>query len=147
MAKGGEGSYTGFGDMFDGGGAGAVGDTFQGGPFSGLLNSLGVKPHGYWDRQEGMGQVRPPVMSTRSAPMPTGYPQQASGGLPPQNPGPSQGPVMPGMGEGPMMQPGMEISPDYISNLMLVANNPNSGEDEKIWAMQKLKFLTEQGLQ
>lgn len=42
-------------DMFDGGGAGAVGDTFQGGPFSGLLNNLGIRPMGYRQRQGLLG--------------------------------------------------------------------------------------------
>ena len=39
-------------DMIDGGGPGRSGDTFQGGPFSGLLNALGVRPAGYRARQE-----------------------------------------------------------------------------------------------
>jgi hypothetical protein len=40
------GGYTGIGDMFNGGGPGASGSTFQGGPMSGTLNSLGVSPRG-----------------------------------------------------------------------------------------------------
>jgi hypothetical protein len=36
--------FTSFRDMFDGGGAGAEGDTFQGGPMSGSLNRIGVQP-------------------------------------------------------------------------------------------------------
>jgi len=39
-------------DMIDGGGAGRSGDTFQGGPFSGMLNAMGVRPAGYQERQE-----------------------------------------------------------------------------------------------
>ncbi len=40
-----------FQDMFDGGGMGATGDSFQGaGLYSGLLNMLGVKPMGAQDR-------------------------------------------------------------------------------------------------
>ena len=39
-------------DMRDGGGKGRSGDTFQGGPFSGLLNALGVRPAGYRQRLE-----------------------------------------------------------------------------------------------
>lgn len=39
-------------DMIDGGGPGRSGDKFQGGPFSGLLNTLGVRPAGYRDRLE-----------------------------------------------------------------------------------------------
>jgi len=39
-------------DMIDGGGPGRSGDTFQGGPFSGLLNAIGVRPAGYRQRLE-----------------------------------------------------------------------------------------------
>lgn len=39
-------------DMRDGGGKGRSGDTFQGGIFSGLLNTLGVRPAGYRQRLE-----------------------------------------------------------------------------------------------
>lgn len=39
-------------DMVDGGGPGRSGDTFQGGPFSGILNALGVRPAGYRQRLE-----------------------------------------------------------------------------------------------
>lgn len=38
--------YTGIGDMFNGGGPGTSGSTFQGGPMSGTLNNLGVSPRG-----------------------------------------------------------------------------------------------------
>ena len=37
-------------DMFNGGGYGASGDTFQGGGYSGLLNMFGIKPLGSHDR-------------------------------------------------------------------------------------------------
>ena len=37
-------------DMFDGGGRGRSGSTFEGGPFSGLLNDVGVRPYGYQRR-------------------------------------------------------------------------------------------------
>jgi hypothetical protein len=40
----GSGGYTGFRDMFDGGGPGQSGSTFSGGPLSGTLNTLGVNP-------------------------------------------------------------------------------------------------------
>ena len=36
-----------FVDMFDGGGMNTSGDTFQGGPFSNMLNMAGVAPYGY----------------------------------------------------------------------------------------------------
>lgn len=45
-AKPTSGGFTGLKDMFDGGGAGKSGPTFSGGPLSGALNSLGVKPVG-----------------------------------------------------------------------------------------------------
>lgn len=38
--------YTGVKDMFDGGGPGTAGKTFKGGPLSGTLNKVGVKPIG-----------------------------------------------------------------------------------------------------
>ena len=40
------GGYTSIRDMFDGGGAGQSGDTFSGGPLSGTLNRIGVRPIG-----------------------------------------------------------------------------------------------------
>lgn len=42
--------YLNFKDMIDGGGAGRSGESFEGGPFSGLLNTIGVKPVGYRER-------------------------------------------------------------------------------------------------
>lgn len=44
--SGGPGGFTGFGDMINGGGSGASGATFQGGPLSGALNTVGVRPAG-----------------------------------------------------------------------------------------------------
>lgn len=46
-------------DLFDGGGRGASGTEFAGGPFSGILNSIGVRPHGYADTMQGMENTRP----------------------------------------------------------------------------------------
>lgn len=40
------GQYTSLTDMFDGGGPGRSGDTFEGGPFSGALNAIGINPIG-----------------------------------------------------------------------------------------------------
>lgn len=40
------GRYTGLMDMINGGGPGRSGSTFEGGPLSGALNSLGVRPMG-----------------------------------------------------------------------------------------------------
>ena len=42
--------YRGLLDMLDGGGAGRAGERFEGGPLSGLLNMLGIRPMGYRDR-------------------------------------------------------------------------------------------------
>jgi hypothetical protein len=43
---GGNKGYTGLKDMVDGGGPGRSGAKFEGGPFSGALNAIGVKPLG-----------------------------------------------------------------------------------------------------
>jgi hypothetical protein len=50
--------FLGLLDMLDGGGAGRSGQTFEGGPLSGFLNALGVRPQGY---QERMEQEREPM--------------------------------------------------------------------------------------
>jgi hypothetical protein len=72
--------FTGLLDMLNGGGAGRAGDTFEGGPLSGLLNALGIRPRGYRDRMDQMAQARPmprPAglgMAPRiAAPPPTDY--------------------------------------------------------------------------
>lgn len=64
-------------DLIDGGGMGAKGNTFEGGPLSGLLNAMGVRPHGYADRMEAMQagpqarpQQRPPMQMQMPAPPP-----------------------------------------------------------------------------
>jgi len=44
--------FLGLMDMIDGGGMGRAGQTFEGGPLSGFLNALGVRPAGYMDRLE-----------------------------------------------------------------------------------------------
>ena len=46
------GSREYFRDMFDGGGAGRSGPTFQDGPYSNLLNILGIRPLGYNAQQQ-----------------------------------------------------------------------------------------------
>jgi hypothetical protein len=61
--------FLGLLDMLDGGGPGKSGDRFEGGPLSGFMNALGVRPMGYLDRMEqlprpmprpmGLGQPRP----------------------------------------------------------------------------------------
>ena len=60
---GGGGGYKGLKDMVDGGGPGKSGPKFEGGPFSGALNSIGVKPLGggyesLRDRVDGGGPGR-----------------------------------------------------------------------------------------
>lgn len=60
-------------DMFDGGGAGASGSEFKGGPVSGLLNRMGVRPAGYAQRTAS-ADVMPPrrpqaPMAVRPAPV------------------------------------------------------------------------------
>jgi hypothetical protein len=44
--------FLGLLDMLDGGGAGRSGETFEGGPLSGFLNALGIRPQGYQERME-----------------------------------------------------------------------------------------------
>lgn len=52
--------YKGLFDMLDGGGAGRAGQEFEGGPLSGLMNALGIRPMGYRDRlAEARPQPRP----------------------------------------------------------------------------------------
>lgn len=63
--------FLGLLDMFDGGGAGRAGDTFKGGPLSGLLNELGIRPRGFNDRQAEPPMPVPPVM--RAAPPPPAF--------------------------------------------------------------------------
>jgi hypothetical protein len=55
QAQSGGGGYTGLADMFNGGGPGRSGSTFSGGPLSGALNSLGVRPMGQGDQSGGGG--------------------------------------------------------------------------------------------
>lgn len=74
-----DGRFLGLLDMLDGGGAGRSGQTFEGGPLSGLLNALGIRPMGYMER---LGQqqptMRPAGLGTPPAPRPAL--------LPPPNP-------------------------------------------------------------
>lgn len=59
--------------MIDGGGMGRAGSEFEGGPLSGLLNALGIRPRGYFDRmeeQEAMPALLPrPAPAARPNPM------------------------------------------------------------------------------
>ena len=60
--------FLGLLDMLDGGGAGRSGETFEGGPLSGFLNALGVRPQGY---QERMERERMPMYSAGPPSRPT----------------------------------------------------------------------------
>jgi hypothetical protein len=87
------GGYTGLGDMVNGGGAGRSGNTFEGGPMSGLLNAIGVRPMGYSDRQEQAMSTRPrqrPAMPMQGGGM---QPMQGGGMQPMRQP--MQQPMMP----------------------------------------------------
>jgi hypothetical protein len=44
--------FLGLMDMIDGGGMGKAGNEFEGGPLSGFLNALGIRPQGYQERME-----------------------------------------------------------------------------------------------
>lgn len=57
--------FTGLLDMLDGGGAGRAGDKFEGGPLSGLLNMIGIKPMGYFDRMSAQDSLAPAGRSPR----------------------------------------------------------------------------------
>lgn len=61
--------YLGLIDMLNGGGAGRAGSTFEGGPLSGLLNSLGIRPMGYQDRLAA-ARPMPRPMAMPSMPRP-----------------------------------------------------------------------------
>lgn len=58
--------FLGLMDMIDGGGMGRAGQTFEGGPLSGFLNALGIRPQGYEDR---LSQARPMPRPMMSSPM------------------------------------------------------------------------------
>lgn len=70
----GENRVSAFRDMFDGGGAGRSGDRFQGGPLSGALNTIGIRPAGYRDRLAAREAMPAPVARS-SAPTSSPVPQ------------------------------------------------------------------------
>ena len=57
-----------FRDMFDGGGRGRFGDTFEGGLLSNVANNMGIRPAGYRARQAAMGQ-QPDYVGEMAAPV------------------------------------------------------------------------------
>ena len=66
--------FLGLMDMIDGGGMGRSGSEFEGGPLSGLLNALGVRPQGYAARMEE--QQAMPALLPRPAPAAQPNPMQ-----------------------------------------------------------------------
>jgi len=95
----GAGGFDSMKDMIDGGGAGMSGNSFEGGAISDIANELGIKPHGYADRQQAMGQVRPQMRPQMGQPAPT---MSTQGGVRP--------PAMP-QSQPPMMPPGVQSHP------------------------------------
>lgn len=75
------GLFRGLFDMFDGGGLGKSGDTFEGGPLSGLLNALNISP-----LQSLQAPRTSPTPSARPtmvpAPAPAPMPEQSAAGVP-----------------------------------------------------------------
>jgi hypothetical protein len=69
--------FLGLLDMLDGGGAGRSGQTFEGGPLSGFLNSLGVRPMGYMDRLEQARPMRRPMQRPMQPAAPSAAPDVA----------------------------------------------------------------------
>lgn len=86
--------FLGLMDMIDGGGMGRSGQTFEGGPLSGFLNALGVRPAGYMDRLEDARPMARPVMAQPMAgPAPVAPPPN------PYAPGAIETTVLPPMGQ------------------------------------------------
>lgn len=67
--------FLGLMDMIDGGGMGRAGSEFEGGPLSGLLNALGIRPQGYaarMEEQQSMPALLPrPEYMPMAGPSPT----------------------------------------------------------------------------
>jgi hypothetical protein len=94
-------------DMFDGGGMGRAGSEFEGGPLSGLLNALGIRP---------MGAGRAMDQSPQPMPRPPGL--GASGPAPaPMTPPPN--PYAPGaITTTPLGAPGQMTDEDLVRYLL-----------------------------
>lgn len=109
--------YQGLLDMINGGGAGQAGPTFQGGALSDLLNSLGIRPMGYRDRQaeQAPPQMLQPRMSSMGAPRGPGLspvPDQIQQMMLPRGPG-----LSPVPDQIQQMMPTTPV-PDQISELL-----------------------------
>lgn len=108
-------------DMLDGGGRGQAGETFQGGPLSGLLNFVGVRPYGYRDTMDAGGYGMSAPMGGgagyTAAPMP--MPNVMGSGMNPSN---AYAPYQPPMGSG--MNPANAYAPyqSYMGSGMNPAN-------------------------
>ncbi len=91
--------FLGLMDMIDGGGMGRSGQTFEGGPLSGFLNALGIRPAGYMDRLEAEAMPRymaGPATGARPEYMPMAGPAPAPS---PYAPGAIETTVLPPMGQ------------------------------------------------
>lgn len=132
MSKGGQmgGGFSNLRDMFDGGGMGRAGQRFEGGPLSGMLNDMGVRPVGYADRmaeqRPQMRPMQPAMMTSRSAP--------------PQGPGPMQGPSMPAVD----MHSGPGHAMEYGGRGSVGMPMPGWAEDEAV--RQAIEYLRSRGI-
>ena len=113
------GQYTSFRDALDGGGAGRSGPTFEGGPLSGLLNTIGVRPLGYRDRQQEPAPMPRPAPRPRPA-QPMQYSGRGDAGMPMQYSGRGdagmpmgQNPVTPYDEASRFLQQGLLAQPTY----------------------------------
>lgn len=91
--------FLGLMDMIDGGGMGRAGSEFEGGPLSGLLNALGIRPQGYADRMEAEAMPRylaGPAPMTRPEHMPMAGPAPMPN---PYAPGAIETTTLPPMGQ------------------------------------------------
>ena len=88
--------FLGLMDMIDGGGMGRSGQTFEGGPLSGFLNALGVRPAGYMDRLEA---ARPMPRPVTASPRPMAAPAPMAPAQNPYAPGAIETTVLPPMGQ------------------------------------------------
>ena len=90
--------FLGLMDMIGGGGMGRSGSEFEGGPLSGLLNAVGIRPQGYADRMEAKEAM--PALLPRPAPMARPQYMPMAGPSPTYNPyAPIETTTLPPMGQ------------------------------------------------
>jgi hypothetical protein len=113
------GEYGSFRDMVDGGGPKATGPDFEGGPFSDILNRLGVEPLGSQGKpmqQMAPAQPQPAQAATQS-------PQVAARGYtPPRVTTTALGPSLPSdppMPQLPSVMPGNRSRPEPVPSPMI----------------------------